>query len=143
MTLAPDRVPTAVPDTRGKRLQLVLVLGAFTALGPLTIDMYLPAFPQIGDDLAASDSQVQLTLTGMLLGLSVGQLVIGPLSDAFGRRRPLLIGVCAHAVASVLCAVAPTIAVLATVRVLQGFSGAAISVQAYTNGQLGGRIDSL
>ncbi len=128
-TTAPRREARPSP-TGGRYVQLVVVLGALIALGPLTIDMYLPAFPQIGDDLAAGDSQVQLTLTGMLLGLSVGQLVIGPLSDAFGRRRPLLIGVCAHAVASLLCAAAPTIAVLATVRVLQGFSGAAISVVA-------------
>ncbi len=73
---------------------------------------------------------MQLTLTGMLLGLSVGQLVIGPLSDAFGRRRPLVVGICVHAVASVLCALRPRSRVLAAVRVLQGFSGAAISVVA-------------
>ncbi len=130
MTTTAPRQEARPSPTGGRYVQLVVVLGALIALGPLTIDMYLPAFPQIGDDLAAGDSQVQLTLTGMLLGLSVGQLVIGPLSDAFGRRRPLLIGVSAHAVASLLCAAAPTIAVLATVRVLQGFSGAAISVVA-------------
>jgi DHA1 family bicyclomycin/chloramphenicol resistance-like MFS transporter len=129
---------TAVTPTRGGAVsptgrgyaQLVLVLGALIALGPLSIDMYLPAFPRIGDDLAASDSAVQLTLTGMLLGLAVGQLVIGPLSDAVGRRRPLLVGLTAHAGASLLCAVAPGIGLLAGVRVLQGLSGAAISVVA-------------
>ncbi len=115
----------------GRRyFQLVVVLGALIGLGPLTIDMYLPAFPEIAADLDASDSAVQLTLTGMLLGLSVGQLVIGPLSDVFGRRRPLLVGVTMHVVASVLCALAPSITMLAVVRVLQGFSGAAISVVA-------------
>jgi DHA1 family bicyclomycin/chloramphenicol resistance-like MFS transporter len=90
--------PSATVDTRpvsgrarkpvaptGKRyLQLVLVLGSLIALGPLTIDMYLPAFPALRQDLAASESAVQLTLTGMLGGLAAGQLVIGPLSDAFG-----------------------------------------------------------
>ena len=126
---APTREPRASPTGR-RYVQLVLVLGALIALGPLTIDMYLPAFPRIGDDLGASDSAVQLTLTGMLLGLAVGQLVIGPLSDAFGRRRPLVVGIATHAVASLACAVAPTIAVLATVRVVQGFAGAAISVVA-------------
>jgi DHA1 family bicyclomycin/chloramphenicol resistance-like MFS transporter len=126
---APTRAPRDSPTGR-RYVQLVLVLGALIALGPLTIDMYLPAFPQIGDDLRASDSAVQLTLTGMLLGLAVGQLVIGPLSDAFGRRRPLVIGIATHAVASLACAVAPTIAVLASVRVVQGFAGAAISVVA-------------
>ncbi|HLN76014.1 MAG TPA: Bcr/CflA family multidrug efflux MFS transporter [Nocardioidaceae bacterium] len=115
----------------GRRyLQLVVVLGALIALGPLTIDMYLPAFPSLSADLNASDSATQLTLTGMLGGLAFGQLVIGPLSDAFGRKRPLMTGLLAHAVASMLAALAPTIYLLATVRVLQGFAGAAISVVA-------------
>jgi DHA1 family bicyclomycin/chloramphenicol resistance-like MFS transporter len=131
----PVDVPTsdgtnAESPTGGRYLQLVLVLGALIALGPLTIDMYLPAFPAIGAELGASDSAVQLTLTGMLGGLGFGQLVIGPLSDAFGRRKPLLVGVVAHAVASVLCALAPNIFLLSGVRILQGFAGAAISVVA-------------
>lgn len=126
---ATHRDRAAAPVGR-RYAQLVLVLGALIALGPLTIDMYLPAFPRIAADLDATDSGVQLTLTGMLLGLAVGQLVIGPLSDAFGRRRPLVAGICAHAAASVLCAVAPTIGVLAAVRVVQGLSGAAVSVVA-------------
>ena len=125
----PARGKTVSPTGR-RYAQLVLVLGALIALGPLTIDMYLPAFPRIGDELGASDSAVQLTLTGMLLGLAVGQLVIGPLSDAFGRRRPLVIGLCAHAAASLLCAIAPTVGVLAAVRVVQGLAGAALSVVA-------------
>lgn len=111
-------------------VRFVLVLGALIALGPLTIDMYLPAFPRIADDLDATSSQVQLTLTGMLLGLAVGQLVIGPLSDMYGRRRPLMVGLAAHALVSLACAVAPTVEVLAGLRLLQGFSGAAISVTA-------------
>ena len=125
----PARGKTVSPTGR-RYAQLVLVLGALIALGPLTIDMYLPAFPRIGDELGASDSAVQLTLTGMLLGLAVGQLVIGPLSDAFGRRRPLVIGLCAHSAASLLCARAPTVGVLAAVRVVQGLAGAALSVVA-------------
>jgi DHA1 family bicyclomycin/chloramphenicol resistance-like MFS transporter len=116
--------------TRRRYTQLVLVLGALIALGPLTIDMYLPAFPRIAQDLGATDSAVQLTLTGMLLGLAGGQLVIGPLSDALGRRQPLLVGIGVHALASLACALAPTIGVLAAVRVLQGFAGAAVSVVA-------------
>ena len=131
MTTAPAAGSLTQASPTGRRYaQLVLVLGALIALGPLTIDMYLPAFPQISDELGASDSAVQLTLTGMLVGLATGQLVIGPLSDAFGRRRPLVIGIGMHALASLVCAVAPTIGLLATVRVLQGFSGAAISVVA-------------
>jgi DHA1 family bicyclomycin/chloramphenicol resistance-like MFS transporter len=121
---------TSVPLSRGRHVQLILVLGTLIALGPLTIDMYLPAFPALAEDLGASESAVQLTLTGMLAGLAVGQIVIGPLSDALGRRRPLLAGLVVHALASVLCALAPSIAVLSGVRVLQGFAGAAISVVA-------------
>ena len=116
--------------TGGRYLQLVLVLGALIALGPLTIDMYLPAFPAISDELDASASATQLTLTGMLGGLAFGQLLIGPLSDAFGRRRPLVAGLVVHVLASLLAAVAPNIYLLTGVRVLQGFAGAAISVVA-------------
>ncbi|HEU4512369.1 MAG TPA: multidrug effflux MFS transporter [Nocardioidaceae bacterium] len=135
MTIGPVETLPAAPATTaaptGRRyLQLVLVLGALIALGPLTIDMYLPAFPALSAELGASDSATQLTLTGMLAGLAFGQLLIGPLSDALGRRRPLVAGLVTHAVASVLAALAPTIYVLASVRVLQGFAGAAISVVA-------------
>src|SRR4029453_7807888 len=81
----------------GRRyLQLVVVLGALMAIGPLTIDTYLPALPQLSAEMHATDSQAQLTITGLLLGLGFGQLIIGPLSDAFGRRKPLLIGFGAH-----------------------------------------------
>lgn len=122
---------TPVVAPAGKRyLQLVLVLGALIALGPLTIDMYLPAFPSLGADLNASDTAVQLTLTGMLGGLAVGQLFIGPLSDAVGRRLPLLLGLVTHVAASLICAIAPSIMVLSGVRVVQGFAGAAVSVVA-------------
>lgn len=129
-TQAPRTQVPATGPTGRRYLQLVLVLGALISLGPLTIDMYLPAFPELSAELNASASATQLTLTGMLAGLAFGQLVIGPLSDAFGRRRPLLLGLATHAVASVLAALAPTIVVLASVRVLQGFAGAAISVVA-------------
>lgn len=118
------------PPTGSRYVQLVLVLGALIALGPLTIDMYLPAFPSISADLGASASATQLTLTGMLGGLAFGQLLIGPLSDAFGRKRPLVLGLLTHVAASLLAALAPSIYLLATVRVLQGFAGAAISVVA-------------
>jgi DHA1 family bicyclomycin/chloramphenicol resistance-like MFS transporter len=111
-------------------VQVIVVLGTLIALGPLSIDMYLPAFPDIAADLHASASAVQLTLTGMLAGLACGQLLIGPLSDAFGRRRPLLTGLVAHLGASLLCAAAPSVELLSVVRVVQGFAGAAISVVA-------------
>jgi MFS transporter, DHA1 family, multidrug resistance protein len=128
VTLTPDRVPPAVPDTRGARLRLVLVLGALIALGPFTIDMYLPALPTISTDLLTSSATVQLTLTGTLLGLGLGQLIIGPLSDRFGRRMPLLAGTAVHVIASALCLIAPSIEVLGGLRVLQGLGAAAGSV---------------
>jgi DHA1 family bicyclomycin/chloramphenicol resistance-like MFS transporter len=113
-----------------ERLRLVLVLGFLIALGPLTIDMYLPALPAITADLHATAAAVQLTLTGTLAGLALGQLLIGPVSDAIGRRAPLLAGVAVHIVASVLCVVAPSLAILGTLRVVQGLGTAAAMVVA-------------
>jgi DHA1 family bicyclomycin/chloramphenicol resistance-like MFS transporter len=109
---------------------MVLVLGFLTALGPLTIDMYLPALPTITDDFGATAAAVQLTLTGTLLGLALGQMLVGPLSDAVGRRAPLLAGVGVHLIASVLCVVAPNLAILGSLRVLQGLGAAAATVVA-------------
>jgi DHA1 family bicyclomycin/chloramphenicol resistance-like MFS transporter len=123
---APVRVAAPLPSTA----RLALMLGAFVALGPLTIDMYLPALPTIRDDLGTTSATVQLTLTGTLVGLALGQLVVGPLSDAFGRRRPLLAGAALHVVASLLVLVAPSIAVLGVLRVLQGVGTAAAGVVA-------------
>lgn len=109
---------------------MVLLLGALIALGPLSIDLYLPALPELTRDLAASASSVQLTLTGILLGLGVGQLLIGPLADVYGRQRPLLVGIAVNVVAALLCAVAPNIVVLDVLRVVQGLGAAAASVVA-------------
>jgi DHA1 family bicyclomycin/chloramphenicol resistance-like MFS transporter len=110
--------------------RLALMLGAFVALGPLTIDMYLPALPTIRQQLGTTSATVQLTLTGTLVGLALGQLVIGPLSDTVGRRKPLLAGTALHVVASLLVLVAPNIAVLGVLRVLQGVGTAATAVVA-------------
>jgi DHA1 family bicyclomycin/chloramphenicol resistance-like MFS transporter len=106
------------------------VLGALVALGPLTIDMYLPALPKIADDLSVSSSVAQLTLTGTLAGLALGQLIVGPLSDSLGRRRPLMAGIVLHMLASVLCLFAPNIVVLGVARALQGMGAAAAMVVA-------------
>ncbi len=105
-----------------------LVLGAFVAIGPLTIDMYLPALPTIATELETTEAAVQLTLTGTLVGLALGQLVIGPLSDALGRRLPLLAGTALHVLASLLILLAPSIEVLGALRVLQGVGTAAGAV---------------
>ncbi|MGC4876239.1 multidrug effflux MFS transporter [Micromonospora sp. DT43] len=116
--------------TNRQRARLVLVLGALIAIGPLTIDMYLPALPAITAGLRTTETAVQLTLTGTLIGLALGQLLVGPLSDVVGRRLPLLAGLTAHIVASVLCVFAPNIAVLGALRVLQGLGVAAATVVA-------------
>jgi DHA1 family bicyclomycin/chloramphenicol resistance-like MFS transporter len=117
-----------VPAEPPRAARLALLLGAFVALGPLTIDMYLPALPTITRDLATTSATVQLTLTGTLVGLGLGQLVLGPLSDALGRRRPLLAGTALHVLASLLVLVAPNVAVLGALRVLQGAGAAAGAV---------------
>jgi MFS transporter, DHA1 family, multidrug resistance protein len=109
---------------RAGTLRLVVVLGAVNAIGPLSIDMYLPAFPDIARGLDTSASQVQLTLTACVAGLAIGQLVIGPVSDRLGRRGPLLAALCTYSVASMLCTVAPTAPVLMLMRLVQGLAGA-------------------
>ncbi|MGI5506221.1 Bcr/CflA family efflux MFS transporter [Lentzea sp. CA-135723] len=124
-----DATP-AGPTGRLDRFRLVLVLGSLVALGPLTIDMYLPALPAIVADLHTTEPLVQLTLTGSLLGLGLGQLVIGPYSDAVGRRLPLVLGTLVHVAASVLCAFASDVTMLAVLRVVQGLGAAATAVVA-------------
>ncbi|WP_280398092.1 multidrug effflux MFS transporter [Nocardia carnea] len=120
---------TAVPEpVQHNRIRLVLVLGALTALGPFTVDMYLPALPIIATDLSTTDATIQLTLTATLIGLALGQLVIGPLSDVYGRRRPLIIGSAVHVAASVACYFAPSVALLGAFRALQGIGAAATTV---------------
>ncbi|MCV7042636.1 Bcr/CflA family drug resistance efflux transporter [Mycolicibacterium moriokaense] len=113
------------------RVRMVIVLGLMVALGPLTIDMYLPALPKIGEDLGVSSSVAQLTLTGTLAGLALGQLIVGPLSDSLGRRRPLMAGIVLHMLASLLCLFAPNVAVLGVARTLQGVGAAAAMVVAF------------
>jgi MFS transporter, DHA1 family, multidrug resistance protein len=108
----------------GRRLAVITVLlGGLTAFGPLSMDLYLPAFPQLAADLHATEAQVQLTLTADVLGLVVGQLVLGPLSDAWGRRSLLLGSTAVCAIASLLCALAPSVAALTAWRFVQGFAG--------------------
>jgi MFS transporter, DHA1 family, multidrug resistance protein len=121
-------VPVSPPAPPMGRALLALVLGAFVAVGPLTIDMYLPALPTIAADLGTTSATIQLTLTGTLVGLALGQLVLGPLSDALGRKRPLLAGTALYVVASLLVLVAPDVAVLGVLRVLQGVGAASGAV---------------
>jgi DHA1 family bicyclomycin/chloramphenicol resistance-like MFS transporter len=106
-------------------LRILFVLGALSAFGPLSLDLYLPALPALAADLHGSPALAQLTLTACMVGVAVGQLVLGPVSDRYGRRGPLLIGVGAYAVTSALCAAAPNLGVLITLRLLQGLAGGA------------------
>jgi DHA1 family bicyclomycin/chloramphenicol resistance-like MFS transporter len=112
----------AVP---GNRLRLIVLLGSLTAIAPLSIDMYLPALPQLTTDLSTTAVRTQLTLTACVAGLAAGQVIAGPLSDTFGRRRPLIVGLALYSVASLLCALAPTVEVLIGLRLVQGATGAA------------------
>jgi len=112
-------------EGQASRLRLILILGALSAFAPLSIDMYLPALPAMARGLHASTSAAQLTLTACMVGLAAGQLLAGPVSDARGRRPPLLIGVGAYAAASALCIVAPAVWLLIGLRLLQGLAGAA------------------
>jgi DHA1 family bicyclomycin/chloramphenicol resistance-like MFS transporter len=105
--------------------RLVVLLGALSAFGPLSMDMYLPGLPSMARDLSAPAWAAQLTITTSMLGLAGGQLVAGPMSDALGRRRPLLAGLAAYMAASLLCAMAPTIWLLLVFRLVQGVAGAA------------------
>ena len=120
------RAPAGPASQAGRRGALLfVVLGALMAIGPFSIDTYLPAFPSISRQLHASPSAVQLTLTACLLGIAVGQLVIGPLSDRWGRRPPLIVGMAGFAVASALCGLAPNIWLLVAARAAQGITGSA------------------
>lgn len=116
--------------SRAQRRQLVLVLGSLSAFGALTIDLYLPAMPSMAGHLQASNASVQATLTVFVVGLAAGQVLVGPLSDAWGRRRPLLIGLALYVAASLACAVAPSVGWLIAARLLQSLGAAAGAVLA-------------
>ncbi len=104
---------------------LFTLLGALSAFGPLSIDMYLPGLPQMSADLGAPDWSAQATISLCMVGLAIGQLVAGPISDARGRRRPLLAGIAVYTLSSLGCALAPGIVVLLILRLVQGFAGSA------------------
>jgi DHA1 family bicyclomycin/chloramphenicol resistance-like MFS transporter len=114
-----------LPSPVGLPAITTVVLAALTAITPLATDMYLPAFPRMATDLGTTASAIQLTLTAFMIGLALGQLVIGPLSDQRGRRGLLLAGTAVCAVAGLVCALAPSIGVLVVARFVQGFGGAA------------------
>lgn len=125
---APPKPPTTGPQLSNRQragVVLTLLLGSLTAITPISMDLYLPALPEIGDSLHTGAATIQLTLTACMLGLGLGQLVVGPMSDQLGRRGPLLAGMAGYVLASLACALAPTAEALIAFRLLQGLSGAA------------------
>jgi MFS transporter, DHA1 family, multidrug resistance protein len=117
-------VPTSPLSERTSFSRLLpTLLLLLTVFGPISMDLYLPALPALTAELGAATSVAQLTVTACLLGLAAGQLIAGPLSDRFGRRGPLLIGVVAYIVTSALCAVSPTVELLIVARLVQGLTG--------------------
>lgn len=130
---APTRAPLTsatpvvapAPVRPGGSAALIGTLALLTAIAPLATDLALPAFPATATDLGVSASAVQLTLTAFMIGLALGQLVIGPLSDQWGRRRPLMVGAVVCVLASAACALAPSVGLLIGARFVQGFAGAA------------------
>ncbi|MGK2867274.1 MAG: multidrug effflux MFS transporter [Mycobacterium sp.] len=117
----PSRADSAPRITAG----LLITLALLSAVAPFATDLYLPAFPAMVDDLHTSPTNVQLTLTTFLIGLAVGQLIFGPLSDRYGRVKPLLIGAAICVLASLVAVLAPSIEVLIAARLAQGLTGAA------------------
>jgi DHA1 family bicyclomycin/chloramphenicol resistance-like MFS transporter len=107
---------------------LILILGSLTALGPFSIDMYLPGFPAIAKDLHTTAAKVSLSLSGFFIGISAGQLLYGPLLDRFGRKKPLFIGLCVYILASAGCAMAGSINELIVWRVIQAIGSCAATV---------------
>jgi len=109
--------------TRKKKFYLILILGFLTAIGPLSIDMYLPAFPAIAKSLNTSVARVTLSLSSFFIGISVGQLFYGPLLERFGRKKPLYAGLCIYLLASVGCAMAASVDALIALRLFQALGG--------------------
>ena len=120
-----DTATESTQHSLPKRVKYALLLGGLTAFGPLSIDMYLPSLPTMTDDLSTTDGTLQLTLTAFVVGLALGQLVVGPLSDSFGRRKPLLIGLVVYVGASIVAARTSDVGVLIAFRFVQALGAAA------------------
>ena len=106
------------------KLFLVLLLGVLSAFGPFVVDLYLPSLPQLASFFETSASMTQLTLTTAMIGLAVGQLLLGPLSDKFGRKKPLIISLVIYIISTVLIVFSSNIETMIVLRVIQGLSSA-------------------
>ncbi|KOY59276.1 Bcr/CflA family multidrug efflux MFS transporter [Streptomyces sp. XY332] len=125
---APQTASAPLTAARRTGLLVTFILGGLSALPPLSMDMYLPALPEVTDALDSPAATIQVTLTACLAGMALGQLVIGPMSDKWGRRRPLLTGMVVYVLATAICALAPTAELLIGFRLLQGLAGSAAVV---------------
>ncbi|MFD8630868.1 Bcr/CflA family multidrug efflux MFS transporter [Streptomyces sp. NPDC059533] len=125
---SPESPSAPLTTARRTGLLVTFILGGLTALPPLSMDMYLPALPEVTTALRSPAATIQLTLTACLAGMALGQLVIGPMSDKWGRRRPLLTGMVVYVLATAICALAPSAELLIAFRLLQGLAGAAAIV---------------
>src|SRR3954471_9901639 len=111
--------------TKKRYFFLVLILGSLTAIGPFSIDMYLPGFPAIAKSLHTTTAEISLSLSSFFIGISAGQLLYGPLLDRFGRKRPLYFGICLYIIAALGCAFAHSVNTLIVLRFLQAIGGCA------------------
>src|SRR6187551_3346026 len=113
-----------------KKFLLILILGMLSAIGPFSIDMYLPGFPAIAADLNTTVAKISLSLSSFFIGISAGQLVYGPLLDRFGRKRPLYIGISGYLLASLACVFCTSVDALIILRFFQALGGCAGMVAA-------------
>lgn len=120
-----NKAAASLHTTATPRVRMALILGTLSAFGPLSLDMYLPALPTLADEFGSSTSYAQLSLTACMIGLALGQLLAGPLSDVRGRRIPLIAGLVLYTIASILCLVSPTMGSFVVLRFIQGLAGAA------------------
>lgn len=121
--MRPPSSTGALAKLRGMPVWIALILGTLTVFGPLSMDLYLPVLPSLAANLQTTTSAAQLTMTTCLIGLALGQFIAGPLSDRYGRRLPLMVGLVAYTLASLGCALSDTIAALVALRLLQGLAG--------------------
>jgi MFS transporter, DHA1 family, multidrug resistance protein len=117
-------------QTRPRSLFIILILGALSTVSPFSIDMYLPAFPQIARDLGTTPAEISLSVSGYFVGLALGQLFYGPMLDRFGRKKPLYAGLSLFVMASIGCMTVRSPGLFIAFRLLQALGGCAAQVGA-------------
>jgi len=120
--------PTPLVLTPARRFELIALFGVLTVFTPIAVDLYMPAFPAMAREFGSSIAAVEHSLAAYFLGLAAGQAAIGPLSDRYGRRRPLIIGMALYILGSIACALAPNPLALDAARIVQALGGCAAVV---------------